>query len=380
MQNGNVFEAMWAFMEGWFTPSPLFIFLNLMIGTIVLTSRFSSPKKQPHHLGPSDAPPLARAPSLLDRVKSIDIPFYKLGRPGGGHPEPDAAAYDHSYQEHDFAGGVDAPPLARSPSLLDRFKSINFSLYKFDHPAGYPEPEPAQVQGSYPEPEFSHPVDSPPLARAPSLVDRLKSFDFSLYGFQAPSYAQPQADRDEHSWEPEYVDRAEPTRLARTPSLLERVKSNLSSFYRSSEPDPDADAHHHLGFDSDSEDDDSVPYSDAGWVRQDHQVRRIRSDSKTAAPGKAPARLPAKMKKSASERSAFGHYEEEEEDTVERRRPQTARESNKKGATTATPLEEEGDEIDAKADAFINRFRQHLTLQRLDSLKSFKEMLSRGAS
>ncbi|KAI6681976.1 hypothetical protein NL676_035857 [Syzygium grande] len=382
---------MWGFMEGWLTPSSLFLFLNLVIGTIFLTSRLTSPRRghPDHHLGHSDPlppPPLARAPSLLDRVRSIDFSLHKFGHPGGGYPEPEPAQYGHSYPEHDFAGRpVDAPPpLARAPSLLDRFKSINFSLHMFDHPAGYPEPDHVPAQGSYPEPQFSHRVDSPPLARAPSLVERLKSFDFSLYKFQAPGYGQPQADHGEHSPEQEYGDRVEPPRLARAPSLLERVKSiNFSSFYRSSEHDySDADALHHLGFDSGSEDDadDSAPYSGEGRVRQDHRVSRIRWDPRTAAPGEAPARLPAKMKKSASERSAGGgHNEEEEEDSVERRRPKTAREGRKNRGTAASE-EEGGDEIDAKADAFINRFRQHLKLQRLDSLKRFREMLSRGAS
>ncbi|KAF8016395.1 hypothetical protein BT93_H1796 [Corymbia citriodora subsp. variegata] len=84
------------------------------------------------------------------------------------------------------------------------------------------------------------------------------------------------------------ADRAEPPCLARAPSLLERVKSiNFSSLYRSSDPDPDEDALHHLGVDSDSEDDDSVLYTDAGRVHQDHQVRRVRSDPKAAAHGES---------------------------------------------------------------------------------------------
>ncbi|XP_039166647.1 pathogen-associated molecular patterns-induced protein A70 [Eucalyptus grandis] len=355
---------MWAFMEGWLTPSSLFILLNITIGTIVLTSRLSSSPRKPlphhyhDHLGPDHAPPLARAPSLLQRVRSIDFSLYKFGHHGGGYPEPEPepahARYEpHSYPDHGYAGHVDAPH-------------------------SYPD-----HGSSYPEPQFSHPADPPPLARAPSFVDRLKSFDFSLYKYQAPSYPQPQADHDERPSGPEYADRAEPPRLARAPSLLERVKSiKLSSFYRSSEPDPDEDAPHHLGVDSDSEDDDSVPYADAGWAREDHQVRRVRSDPKPTTPGEGSARrLPAKMKKSASERSAVGHFEdEEEEDPVERRRPETARGGRKKSGTAAAPAPEEEDEIDAKADAFINRFKRDLKLERLDSIMRFEEMLSRGAS
>ncbi|KAK3436270.1 hypothetical protein EUGRSUZ_C00886 [Eucalyptus grandis] len=366
---------MWAFMEGWLTPSSLFIVLNIVIGTIVLTSRLTSspPKPRPHyhdHLGPDHSPPLARAPSLLERVRSIDFALYKFGHHGGGYPElepePAHARYEpHSYPDHGYAAHVDAPPLARAPSFVERFKAINFSLhnYKYDHPAGYPEPDPLPVQGSpYPEPQFSHPADPPPLA--------------------PPSYDQPQADHDERPSGPEYADGAEPPRLARAPSLLGRVKSiKFSSFYRSSEPDPDEDAPHHLGVDSDSVDHDWVPYADAGRARQDHQVRRVRSDPKTTTPGEGPARrLPAKMKKSASERSAVGQFEDEEEDHVERRRPKTAREGRKKSGTAAAPAPEEEDEIDAKADAFINRFKRDLKLERLDSIMRLKEMLSRGAS
>ncbi|KAK3436274.1 hypothetical protein EUGRSUZ_C00891 [Eucalyptus grandis] len=265
---------MWAFMESWLIPSSLFIVLNIMIGTIFLTSRLSSSSRKPRphyhdHLGPDHSPPLARTPSLLELVRSIDFSLYKFGHHGGGYPElePEAAhehaGYEqHSYPDHGYAGHVDAPPLARAPSLLERVKSIKFS-----------------------------------------------------------------------------------------------------SFYRSSEPDPDEDAPHHLG--------------------NDRQVRRVRSDQKTTTPGEGPARrLPAKMKKSASDRSAVGQFEDEEEDQVERRRPETAREGRKKSDTAAAPVPapEEEDEINAKADAFINRFERDPKLERLDSIMRFKEKLNRGAS
>ncbi|KAL3744757.1 hypothetical protein ACJRO7_013945 [Eucalyptus globulus] len=115
----------------------------------------------------------------------------------------------------------------------------------------------------------------------------------------------------------------------------------------------------------------------------DRQVRRVRSDQKTTTPGEGPARrLPAKMKKSASDRSAVGQFEDEEEDQVERRRPETAREGRKKSDTAAAPVPapEEEDEINAKADAFINRFERDPKLERLDSIMRFKEKLNRGAS
>ncbi|KAF9623329.1 hypothetical protein IFM89_000818, partial [Coptis chinensis] len=37
------------------------------------------------------------------------------------------------------------------------------------------------------------------------------------------------------------------------------------------------------------------------------------------------------------------------------------------------------EEVDAKADDFINKFKNQLKLQRLDSILRYKEMLGRGA-
>jgi Cotton fibre expressed protein len=66
------------------------------------------------------------------------------------------------------------------------------------------------------------------------------------------------------------------------------------------------------------------------------------------------------MKKSASNKSAFSHFEEAE-------------------IPKDHKIEEDG-EVDAKADDFINKFRNQLRLQRLDSIIRYKDMLTRGAS
>ncbi|KAK6118308.1 hypothetical protein DH2020_047879 [Rehmannia glutinosa] len=96
---------------------------------------------------------------------------------------------------------------------------------------------------------------------------------------------------------------------------------------------------------------------------------RTKSDTEPAS-GEIPVKLPAKMRKSASLKSAFGHFEEE--NIVEARRPATVRE---KGNAKVT----EGDEeVDAKADDFINKFKQQLKLQRLDSIIRYKDMIGRG--
>jgi hypothetical protein len=59
-----------------------------------------------------------------------------------------------------------------------------------------------------------------------------------------------------------------------------------------------------------------------------------------------PVKLPRKMKKLASSKSAFAYFEEE--DIVETRRPATVREGK-------VGVMEGDDEVDAKADDFIMR-------------------------
>ncbi|KAJ8558316.1 hypothetical protein K7X08_005082 [Anisodus acutangulus] len=68
------------------------------------------------------------------------------------------------------------------------------------------------------------------------------------------------------------------------------------------------------------------------------------------------------MNNSASMKSPFAHFEEEA--IVEARRPATTKE--RRSAKTS-----DGDnEVDAKADDFINKFKQQLKLQRVDSILS----------
>uniref|UniRef100_A0A5B7C5G4 DUF4408 domain-containing protein n=1 Tax=Davidia involucrata TaxID=16924 RepID=A0A5B7C5G4_DAVIN len=206
--------SMWAFMTSWFTPTILFCVLNLMIGTIFITSNFKTHNKEQQN-----------------------------------HSE------DHELR----------PQLVRPPSILERFRSINFSLYRSE------QPDPLQ-------PETTHHTD-PPADQAP---DQNQSHD------------------------------------------------------------------------------------------QDHHLTR----SKSAEASETPARVPVKMKKSASEKLVVETSFEDVE-ASERQRPATVRERKTKGNETASSAEDE--EVDAKADDFINRFKQQLKLQRLDSILRYKEMLTRGS-
>ncbi|XP_052210863.1 pathogen-associated molecular patterns-induced protein A70 [Diospyros lotus] len=235
--------SIWASMNSWFTPPVLFVLLNLMIVTIAFTSSFVSQKQQQ------------------------------------SHPQ----AQENPYQHH---------RMVRSPSVLERLKSINLYAYRS------PEPHP-----------------SPPLAAA-----------FSPAPDSATHYVS------EQTHEPQSSEPA--TRLVfeeeeEEPKSLDEVYSQLEG----------------------------------------HHFDRTRSESEPAS-GKMPERLPAKIRKSASAKSAFAHFEEE--DIVGVRRPATMRE----GKAAA----EVDDEVDAKADDFINKFKQQLKLQRLDSILGYKEMIARGSA
>ncbi|PPR92909.1 hypothetical protein GOBAR_AA27775 [Gossypium barbadense] len=142
---------MLGFIVSWLTPTSLFLFLNVVIGTIFLISNLSPPKPPPHDRGEYySAPPLQRTPSLLDRVKSVNFSTFKFSL-----PNPDFADDYHHRQEDN---NLEPHPLERAPSILERVKSINLSLYKYPPQ----NPDPVYVE--------------PSLTRAPSLLQRVTSF------------------------------------------------------------------------------------------------------------------------------------------------------------------------------------------------------------
>ncbi|CAJ1941681.1 unnamed protein product [Sphenostylis stenocarpa] len=306
------------FIASWITPSSLFIFVNLIIGMVAITSRFT-PKNHDHHHHH-----LVRSPSLLQRVRSFNLTHYyshhdqECTQPQLV-PTPSVlerlSSFNLSFHKHESTHAqtqsvqsehseTKTPELIPTPSLLERLTSFNLSLQE-------QESTDAQTQGV--QPEHSEPK-TPELIQTPSLLEPLTSFNLSQHK-QEPTHAQTQ----QVQAEPEH----EQPELVRSPSLLQRLQSiNLSRLYRSESThgqDPD------LGD-----------------------------------PGRGSGK--AEMRKSASERG--GRIEREEEDEVERRRPKTAR------AETTSCKEDE--EVDAKADDFINRFKKQLRLQRIDSLLRYR--------
>ncbi|GMY36302.1 pathogen-associated molecular patterns-induced protein A70-like [Fagus crenata] len=239
-------STMWA---SWFTTSSLFVFVNLTIFTIYLITRFSSQRK----------------------------------------PQ-----FQHHQQQQYH--------LTRVPSVLERVRSFNFSLYKFEQHNPEPEPEPPVTEYRFLQHEESEHVDpvhnpDPPtqIARTPSSLER--------------------------------IDPDPPTQIARTPSLLERLKSiNFPVLYRSESVTPETEI---PGTDS-TEPEHELSDPDQG---QEHgHLLKSKSENGVVRAQEKPAE---KMKKSASEKLATFGYDEE---------------------------------VDAKADDFINRFKKQLRLQRLDSL------------
>ncbi|KAK6139623.1 hypothetical protein DH2020_026635 [Rehmannia glutinosa] len=148
--------------------------------------------------------------------------------------------------------------------------------------------------------------------------------------------------------------------LGRVPSFFERVKSINLSRYQPEQPDQ---AHYAVPAEQQAAHQQEPEYEG----EEPHHVARTKSDAVTKV--KPAARV---LKKSASEKVlAAAKKREEEEEEVDQRRPATVREK-----ATASGGEDEA--VDEKADDFINRFRQQLKLQRLDSILRYKEMLNRG--
>ncbi|CAH8381589.1 unnamed protein product [Eruca vesicaria subsp. sativa] len=240
----------------WFTPTVLFIFLNLIIGTIAITSSLSSKSNDPNQT-----------------------------------------------------------QIQRSPSVIHRLKSINFSSFTSTPDKTHLQfPPPVLTPDNNNEPP-SIEQNQPFLSRSPSVLHRIKSFNLYNYISQEPDSSPP----------PPCAPAVEEEEEDTSPSL-EEVYSKLNL----------------------------------------NHVARTKSDTEPAA-GAIPPKLPKKMKKSASTKSPFSHFEED--DVVEARRPETVR------VTRVTPVEEADEQVDAKADDFINRFKQQLKLQRIDSITKYKEMV-----
>ncbi|KAL2926930.1 Uncharacterized protein RDABS01_023101 [Bienertia sinuspersici] len=205
------------------------------------------------------------------------------------------------------------------------------------------------------------------------------------------------------------------TQLSRSTSVLQRLKSinlnNLYTFYSppptthfqhpqpEPEPEPEPKPEETNPQPTAEEDEDDTPSMEEIYnrIKQSNQVShygRQNSDTKPSG-GEVPVKLPQKMKKSASHKSAFNHFQIQKELNnnnntrnnnnnhnvgVNRISVGTVEEEEEREKIPATFKEKEEREdegVDAKADDFINRFKKQLRLQRIDSIVRYKEMISR---
>nr|GEW26649.1 BEACH domain-containing protein LvsA-like [Tanacetum cinerariifolium] len=165
---------------------------------------------------------------------------------------------------------------------------------------------------------------------------------------------------------PPESDSPQPSQLTRTPSLLERVKSiKFSSIPTESEHitnSPSQLTRVPSFFDRVKSFKIPSPFTyEPPSTQPDHHV--IRSKSENIAVIKKKSSLVSEMKKSRSEM----RLDAEDDEDVDKRRPATTRERR-------NVVDEE---VDAKADDFISRFKQQLKLQRLESLVRYNEKLNK---
>ncbi|GFP90118.1 hypothetical protein PHJA_001155700 [Phtheirospermum japonicum] len=273
-------SSIWASLNSWFTPTVLFVLLNLVIGTIAFTSSLAN-QKQNHN-----QPNIAKSPSVLQRLKSINFHTHFRSQ------EP------------------------QNPSIHHKPNPDSDILFNIDHTHENIE----TTQSHY---FFQENLETIPQAQA-------------LYVFEQTHEQN-----------------------------LHRTRAHFDLDGKEPESDGFQQARVEKAEDSSEQSMDEV-YSHL----TDSHFSRTKSDTKPAS-GEIPTKLPARMRKSASLKSPFAHFEEEE--IVETRRPATVRE---KGSARATDGDEE---VDAKADDFINRFKEQLKLQRLDSIVRYKDMIGRGS-
>ncbi|KAL6212291.1 hypothetical protein ACLB2K_017512 [Fragaria x ananassa] len=241
--------------------------------------------------------------------------------------------------------------LVRSASVLQRFKSINFYSYRSQEPTTNYEKAPDSD---------THEVEELKLVRSPSILQRLQSIKFQFHFPREPS---PQQTRD--------LVLPEPETEAHYASYDHSAEDESSEHEEAEAEEMELDEVDQFETQEDEAEDQTLDEIYRQLQLQEHHVSRTTSDTMPAS-GEVPAKLPKKMKKSASAKSAFGHFAAE--DIVESRRPATVRE---KKATKAD--HEDDEEVDAKADDFINRFKQQLKLQRIDSIIRYKDMITRGS-
>ncbi|XP_057787605.1 pathogen-associated molecular patterns-induced protein A70-like [Salvia miltiorrhiza] len=244
------------------------------------------------------------------------------------------------------------PRLVRVSSFLERVKAYNLSTYQS------PQPDPAAPQTTTkPDNLDSYRSLQPqPAARELEVPHHARSKSDAMdNAMNLSNYEAPQS-------EPAAREHVDSHHVGRSkPESMENAFKFPSYHSPQREPEARVEDPHHAP-DAVANAFDFAMYESQrpeAEEEEPHHVTRTTSDAVVKAAPAARA-----LKKSLSEKISM--VEEEEEDE-ERWRPSTVRER------TA-----EDEEVDGKADDFINKFRQQLKLQRMDSNLRYDEMLNRG--
>ncbi|XP_016468345.1 uncharacterized protein LOC107790886 [Nicotiana tabacum] len=357
----TVYSSIWTSMNSWFTPTVLFVLLNVMIATIAFTSSLANQK--PNH------PPKQEQQQQRQQEQ------------------------DYSQNQSQQQQQEQQPyKLTRSPSILQRIKSINFYNYRSQEPVkDYNFDNPHNQETTF-EPQTHYIFEAAP--EHTTIVPETTQYIFNQSHHENAQKTQTQYDFHQthlenlpdaqtqylfqHTHEQELKNMDQDFNFQQTHQENIQEKSTQYIFQHTHEQELE-NIDTHFDFKQTHEENEVEEEEEEGELKsldevysqlKERHVSRSRSDTNPSA-GEAPIKLPTKMKKSASMKSPFAHFEEET--IVEARRPATTRERNVKTNN--------GDinEVDAKADDFINKFKQQLKLQRLDSILRYKEMIGRGS-
>jgi hypothetical protein len=323
--------SIWTSFNNWFTPTVLFVLLNVMIGTILFSSSLAHPpqehkeENQEDHNHNQNRAKLGRSPSVLQRLRSINFNSYRSQEPQQSATRlKQTLDFDNHRQQH----------LQPETHYLFEQTHHEKALFEQNH-LGKNQENPHLFEQSH--------------------LGKTQEKETPSYLFEQNHSEKAQEAEALYFFERQKVQETE------TQFVFQQGQETGDQY-----------------FDEQDEEEDGEPqsleevYSQLTERHHSNRTARTTSDTKPAS-GELPAKLPAKMRKSASMKSPFGHFEEGNIVETESRRPATVRERR----TKAT----EGDhEVDAKADDFINKFKNQLKLQRLDSIMRYKEVINRGAS
>ncbi|XP_027082618.1 uncharacterized protein [Coffea arabica] len=333
--------SIWASMNSWFTPAVLFVLLNLMIGTIAIISTLANQKQHHNHQHQQNSqndlhpqqPKLARSPSVLQRLRSINFYHYR------SHDSSSIANHFKTTPDSDTHYGFER---THQPQNLGE----SHSQYIFEQAH-----QPQNLGESHSQYIFEQTRQEKPAL----FVERVQE-NQTHYFFQQSHEENEQGTGTHFVFQQTHEENAEENGSRFHFEQGHEENGNRSDFEQTNEENVE---------------DEEVQTLDEVYsqLKGRGHVGRSKPDTKPIA-GDVPARLPTQMKKSASMESAFKHLKEE--DIVEARRPATVRE-------TGTKSTEGDDGFDAKCDVFINNFKEQLMLQRMASIVGNKEMIGRGS-